>query len=224
MVTPDTGQLFTTPSDSITTHTKLTGLEFAVVRRSSRSRTGCSGKFTRKRQLAPHAVLHSTQTGRTHHPKLRHNFSSVKLAVLDFFPTATSVLRPFKFPPSQPRSSNPNTATLSTTLLQRSGLTFAQGVKSSPSPPAATSGRPPSSGRTAMDAVDEHAVALPPPPVVQSAERKMNLHITNSQDKKGRRRRSSSLMFHEPPESLEQQSDQAVLPNLNSQWVNAKGV
>ena len=30
-------------------------------------------------------------------------------------------------------------------------------------------------------------------------------------------------MFQEPPESLEQQSDQAVLPNLNSQWVNAKG-
>lgn len=30
-------------------------------------------------------------------------------------------------------------------------------------------------------------------------------------------------MYQEPPESLEQQSDQAVLPNLNAQWVNAKG-
>lgn len=30
-------------------------------------------------------------------------------------------------------------------------------------------------------------------------------------------------MYQEPPESLEQQSDQAILPNLNSQWVNAKG-
>ncbi|EME83079.1 uncharacterized protein MYCFIDRAFT_36129 [Pseudocercospora fijiensis CIRAD86] len=38
-----------------------------------------------------------------------------------------------------------------------------------------------------------------------------------------RRRRSSSLMYQEPPESLEQQSDQAILPNLNAQWVNAKG-
>ncbi|KAF1354978.1 putative unfolded protein response protein Orm1 [Delphinella strobiligena] len=38
-----------------------------------------------------------------------------------------------------------------------------------------------------------------------------------------RRRRSSSLMYTEPPESLEQMSDQAALPNLNSEWVNAKG-
>ncbi|GAB7356691.1 hypothetical protein MBLNU459_g7401t2 [Dothideomycetes sp. NU459] len=37
-----------------------------------------------------------------------------------------------------------------------------------------------------------------------------------------RRRRSSSLMYSEPPESLEHISDQAVLPNLNSEWVNAK--
>ena len=44
-----------------------------------------------------------------------------------------------------------------------------------------------------------------------------------SPDKTGRRRRSSSLMYTEPPESLEHISDQAALPNLNSQWVNAKG-
>lgn len=30
-------------------------------------------------------------------------------------------------------------------------------------------------------------------------------------------------MYTEPPESLEHISDQAALPNLNSQWVNAKG-
>jgi len=30
-------------------------------------------------------------------------------------------------------------------------------------------------------------------------------------------------MYQEPPESLEQQSDQATMPNLNAQWVNAKG-
>ena len=65
------------------------------------------------------------------------------------------------------------------------------------------------------------------PEVVRSAERKMSFPVHSKermdQDKK-RRRRSSSLMYQEPPESLEQQSDQAVLPNLNAQWVNAKGM
>lgn len=41
--------------------------------------------------------------------------------------------------------------------------------------------------------------------------------------KTGRRRRSSSIIYKEPVESLEQLSDQAVLPNLNATWVNAKG-
>lgn len=41
--------------------------------------------------------------------------------------------------------------------------------------------------------------------------------------KEVRRRRSSSLVYTEPPESLEQLSDQAALPNLNAEWVNAKG-
>lgn len=44
-----------------------------------------------------------------------------------------------------------------------------------------------------------------------------------SSTKGGRRRRSSSIIYQEPPESLEQISDQEALPNLNSQWVNAKG-
>lgn len=41
----------------------------------------------------------------------------------------------------------------------------------------------------------------------------------------GRRRRSSSILqvYQEPPEPLEQLSDQAALPNLNADWVNAKG-
>lgn len=30
-------------------------------------------------------------------------------------------------------------------------------------------------------------------------------------------------MYSEAPENLEQISDQAALPNLNSEWVNAKG-
>ncbi|KAF2203605.1 Orm1 type endoplasmic reticulum protein [Delitschia confertaspora ATCC 74209] len=41
--------------------------------------------------------------------------------------------------------------------------------------------------------------------------------------KEARRRRSSSLVYTEPPESLEHISDQAALPNLNANWVNAKG-
>ena len=44
-----------------------------------------------------------------------------------------------------------------------------------------------------------------------------------STTKSGRRRRSSSIIYQEPPESLEQISDQSSLPNLNSQWVNSKG-
>ncbi|PQE25478.1 ormdl family protein [Rutstroemia sp. NJR-2017a BBW] len=41
--------------------------------------------------------------------------------------------------------------------------------------------------------------------------------------KVGRRRRSSSLLYQEPPETIEHMSDQAALPNLNANWVNAKG-
>jgi hypothetical protein len=41
--------------------------------------------------------------------------------------------------------------------------------------------------------------------------------------KEARRRRSSSLVYKEPPESLEQLSDQSALPNPNAEWVNAKG-
>ena len=45
----------------------------------------------------------------------------------------------------------------------------------------------------------------------------------NNGIKIGRRRRSSSLLYQEPPESLDHMSDQSVVPNLNAQWVNAKG-
>ncbi|KAK7973050.1 hypothetical protein PG988_007184 [Apiospora saccharicola] len=40
-----------------------------------------------------------------------------------------------------------------------------------------------------------------------------------------RRRRSSSILqiYQEPQEPIEQLSDQSALPNLNAQWVNAKG-
>ena len=70
----------------------------------------------------------------------------------------------------------------------------------------------------------EGEVVDAPPEVVKSAERKMSFPANMEKtDKIRRRRRSSSLMYQEPPESLEQQSDQAVLPNLNAQWVNAKG-
>jgi hypothetical protein len=42
-------------------------------------------------------------------------------------------------------------------------------------------------------------------------------------DRATRKRRSSSIVYHEPAESIEQLSDQAALPNLNAEWVNAKG-
>lgn len=70
-------------------------------------------------------------------------------------------------------------------------------------------------GLTFADSMD----AASQPACVQSAEKKMSY---NDKERK-RRRRSSSLMYHEPPESLEHQSDQVALPNLNAQWVNAKG-
>ena len=57
-----------------------------------------------------------------------------------------------------------------------------------------------------------------------------NLHVPPSAyertmgiDRTNRKRRSSSIVYHEPPESFEQLSDQAALPNLNAEWVNAKG-
>lgn len=113
------------------------------------------------------------------------------LSVITAYAKITATLAPLLFLPHRKRSPD-NTAKLSSTLLQsRGGITFAEGVNTSP------------------------------PTCVQSATRKMS---TNTKDKdQRRRRRSSSLMYQEPPESLEQQSDQAILPNLNAQWVNAKG-
>ena len=55
------------------------------------------------------------------------------------------------------------------------------------------------------------------------APRSLGSKYKMSSGKTGRRRRSSSIIYHEPPESLEHISDQSALPNLNSQWVNAKG-
>lgn len=46
----------------------------------------------------------------------------------------------------------------------------------------------------------------------------------NDGKKSSRRRRSSSLLYQEPPESMEHMSDQSALPNLNANWVNAKGM
>ncbi|KAL8903553.1 MAG: hypothetical protein Q9171_007366 [Xanthocarpia ochracea] len=45
----------------------------------------------------------------------------------------------------------------------------------------------------------------------------------NGGSKKSRRRRSSSLLYQEPLESMEHLSDQSAIPNLNANWVNAKG-
>ena len=45
-------------------------------------------------------------------------------------------------------------------------------------------------------------------------------------DRTTRRRRSSSILqvYHEPLEPIEQLNDQSTLPNLNANWVNAKGM
>ncbi|KAJ9641045.1 sphingolipid homeostasis protein orm1 [Coniosporium tulheliwenetii] len=68
--------------------------------------------------------------------------------------------------------------------------------------------------RTLSFGVDPHPRHLASP----AADQKNTMSSS-----KGRRRRSSSLMYTEPPESLEHISDQSALPNLNSEWVNAKG-
>lgn len=41
--------------------------------------------------------------------------------------------------------------------------------------------------------------------------------------KEGNRRRSSSIISRLEPETIEEQSDQSSLPNLNADWVNNKG-
>ncbi|RYO83494.1 hypothetical protein DL766_004980 [Monosporascus sp. MC13-8B] len=48
---------------------------------------------------------------------------------------------------------------------------------------------------------------------------------TMGDPKASKRRRSSSILgiYQEPQEPIEQLSDQSALPNLNAQWVNAKG-
>ena len=61
------------------------------------------------------------------------------------------------------------------------------------------------------------------PPEVDTGHRRLAPTTDMSQNKAGRRRRSSSLIYQEPPESIEHTSDQAALPNLNANWVNAKG-
>ena len=125
-----------------------------------------------------------------------------------------------------PRASNTsNAAKLSPTLLQRSGLTFAEGVKG----PATSNTSPPSQRTVSSPGGVRPRISFPEltstttsPPCVQKAEEKMN--SANNAKEQRRRRRSSSLMYQEPPESLEQLSDQRVVPNLNAQWVNAKGM
>ncbi|KAI0912276.1 ORMDL family-domain-containing protein [Ustulina deusta] len=50
-------------------------------------------------------------------------------------------------------------------------------------------------------------------------------NLNMGDQKTGRRRRSSSILqiYQEPLEPIEQLSDQSALPNLNANWVNAKG-
>lgn len=61
------------------------------------------------------------------------------------------------------------------------------------------------------------------PPEVDTGPHRLAPDHNMSQNKHGRRRRSSSIIYQEPAESIEHTSDQAALPNLNANWVNAKG-
>ena len=64
-----------------------------------------------------------------------------------------------------------------------------------------------------------YGVGTNPPP------RTGNTYLNMDEGKTTRRRRSSSILqiYQEPQEPIEQLSDQSALPNLNAQWVNAKG-
>ena len=181
--------------------------------------------------LAPSELPCTRQNHLLHITSPQHHWIPANLAVFDYFPTPPSVFRLKRQQShSSPSYYNTNTAKLTSTLLQRTGLTFAEGVK--PSPAATAKSTSPSrlagSSAGAMGRVPSRgegtAETQTQPAVVQSAERKMSYPPAANKDKVKRRRRSSSLMYQEPPESLEQQSDQAVLPNLNAQWVNAKGM
>ena len=144
------------------------------------------------------------------HRELSQHSDQASKSIANLALTAVNPLRvlrrvtPSYFYPAPPpkaaptTTSPPKTAKLSSTsvLPARSGLTFAEPVEST------FRGYRQSS----------------PPLCVQSA-----MAAIGKEKDKRRRRRSSSLMYQEPPESLEQQSDQATMPNLNSQWVNAKG-
>lgn len=62
-----------------------------------------------------------------------------------------------------------------------------------------------------------------PPEVNDASPQRLTPNNNMDHTKSGRRRRSSSIIYQEPAESLEHTSDQAALPNLNANWVNAKG-
>ncbi|KAI1416311.1 ORMDL family-domain-containing protein [Hypoxylon sp. FL1857] len=55
--------------------------------------------------------------------------------------------------------------------------------------------------------------------------RRGGTYLDMGDSKSTRRRRSSSILqiYQEPQEPIEQLSDQSALPNLNANWVNAKG-
>ncbi len=57
------------------------------------------------------------------------------------------------------------------------------------------------------------------------AKPRAGAYLTMGDPAASKRRRSSSILgiYQEPQEPIEQLSDQSALPNLNAQWVNAKG-
>ena len=146
--------------------------------------------------------------------------------------TATAVTTPI--PPS-PSSSPVVKSTLISSLRHRASDPLYHPLSTTPSPPSPARPLPlPLLLHTYINTAKLSSILLNPTSRLKfagdprprqspstSAYSNMSLQPSNSKD--ARRRRSSSLVYKEPPESLEQLSDQSALPNLNVEWVNAKG-
>lgn len=103
------------------------------------------------------------------------------------------------------------------------------------SPPTSTSSTSPTTSPTRFASSPVNTAKLSSPILLQRTvsydagtkpPRRGSIYLNMADRNTGaRRRRSSSILqvYHEPPETLEQISDQAALPNLNANWTNAKG-
>jgi len=134
---------------------------------------------------------------RNHHRRIRHKDKPPQL-LTRFLPSTVH----FPHPITVASKKQSATAKLSTILLPRT-VSYTADTKRPPRPQHPNSNQSGLGGPAPIDAMNSAANA-------------------NGQTR-SRRRRSSSIIYKEPAESAEQLSDQAVLPNINATWVNAKG-